>query len=272
MNWNNKAHTLLSIKSSPSYGFNNLSCSGSFIAYFRENIIYMVNEDCVTGTDVVATKLPYKDNYAITQVRWCRIDSKRYLIATNVNGFVVVDGSGTSVLYNYDISNMSDIGGPGSYCKGISQTPNGLLLIGTSKGKILLFTGGKDWKLKDTISGHDHPIVYIDFSSKNVVSCDNHGRVIVWDNNMKEVCKFESNDSCTSCFIKGDSVVVSYTSGHIRIFKINEGLRCEISGHSRCITGMCLHPTEDYFATCGEDSVVNVYTLPHLESKDCTNV
>lgn len=59
MNWSNKAHTLLSIKASPSYGFNNLSCSGSFMAYFRESIVYMVNEDCVTGTDVVATKLPY---------------------------------------------------------------------------------------------------------------------------------------------------------------------------------------------------------------------
>lgn len=176
-------------------------------------------------------------------------------------------------MYSSDINKIEGIGGPGSFCRGISQTPNGLLCIGTSSGKILLISGGKDWKLDRIVEGHKRPIVFIDYNSKHIISCDDSGVVIVWDDKMNDIIsKFESADSCTSCFMKDDTVVVSYTSGHIRLFKLHEGLRMEICAHSRCITALCCHPTENYFASCGEDSVVNVYSLPNLDSKDCTNV
>ena len=36
----------------------------------------------------------------------------------------------------------------------------------------------------------------------------------------------------------------------------------DIAAHSRCITGLALDPTKSFFATCGEDGSINVWTTP----------
>lgn len=68
--------------------------------------------------------------------------------------------------------------------------------------------------------------------------------------------------------IRGDSVVAAFADGHVRVYAVGDGaLVSEASAHGRCITALTLHPTENMFATVGEDTLVNVWTLPDPEEK-----
>lgn len=73
---------------------------------------------------------------------------------------------------------------------------------------------------------------------------------------------------CTAVAIRGDSVVAAFADGRVRIFSAGDGaLLSEAAAHGRCITALTLHPTEHLFATVGEDTLVNVWTLPNPQEK-----
>ena len=69
---------------------------------------------------------------------------------------------------------------------------------------------------------------------------------------------------CTSLVCSDETTLIgAFISGHIRVYKLSScELFLEISAHARCITGLALHPSLDFFASCGEDGSVNIYTLP----------
>ncbi len=46
----------------------------------------------------------------------------------------------------------------------------------------------------------------------------------------------------------------------------------EATGHSRCITALALHPTEDMFVTAGDDTLVNVWELPCFHDKSSSSL
>ena len=58
-------------------------------------------------------------------------------------------------------------------------------------------------------------------------------------------------------------VVASYASGHLRVFNIRQQcLYIEAAAHSRAITGMDMHPSDNLFVTVGEDSILSVWSFP----------
>lgn len=79
-----------------------------------------------------------------------------------------------------------------------------------------------------------------------------------------------SDDSITSGFIHKEIVVLGYTSGFIRSYHTLSGLFLEFSAHIRAVTSICLHQEEMMFASCSEDSKVNIYSFPRIETKHVT--
>lgn len=63
-------------------------------------------------------------------------------------------------------------------------------------------------------------------------------------------------------------VVGGYTSGHIRIYSIASASPIAyVAAHARAVNALALHPTLDMVATSGEDTILNVITLPAKGAK-----
>jgi len=116
-------------------------------------------------------------------------------------------------------------------------------------------------------------ITCLDASAKHLVSADEEGNICAYsitDNykNVMQVSTAGTDNSavgkyCTCICTRGGTAAAAFNTGHLRVYNISFG-QCilELTAHSRCITGMSLHPTEDFIATCGEDQAINVWTLP----------
>lgn len=89
---------------------------------------------------------------------------------------------------------------------------------------------------------------------------------------------------CTSIgIVAGVAGVAGYADGRVRVYMLGSGgaaegstttatasattgrfLEGEAGGHSGAVTGLALHPRLPAFATCGQDGVVCVWSLPEL--------
>jgi hypothetical protein len=103
------------------------------------------------------------------------------------------------------------------------------------------------------------------------VSADDGGTIVQWSvAGLEPVATHPGAGVPVTCIaIRGDAIVAGYADGHLRIFRAgaNKGARyleAEIAAHGRCITALHMHPSRLTFATVGEDSVMNVWSLPEL--------
>lgn len=88
---------------------------------------------------------------------------------------------------------------------------------------------------------------------------------------------------CTAIgIVAGVAGVAGYADGRVRVYMLGSGgvaeggstttasattgrfLEGEAGGHSGAVTGLALHPRLPAFATCGQDGVVCVWSLPEL--------
>jgi len=72
--------------------------------------------------------------------------------------------------------------------------------------------------------------------------------------------------TCIEYYYNDNITIVGFLSGHIRFYKldINDGeLIIEISGHSRSITSLALHPTLPLFVSCSDDQNINLWNIPN---------
>jgi len=65
--------------------------------------------------------------------------------------------------------------------------------------------------------------------------------------------------------------IIGFANGCVKLFKAEDGkLLCELGAHSRQVNGLVCHPTKAVFATCGDDTFVNIWevTGSKLENLD----
>ena len=62
---------------------------------------------------------------------------------------------------------------------------------------------------------------------------------------------------------RGDHVVAAETSGRVSFISLTtQKVYCELQAHSRYLSALDMHPTQDVFATVAEDSTLAVWELP----------
>merc|ERR1711991_1064798 len=67
---------------------------------------------------------------------------------------------------------------------------------------------------------------------------------------------------CTSVAMRNGVIYVAYGNGVVRLFDAEEQrLVAEIDAHGRAVTGLAVHPTQPWFATVGQDSVLAVFAV-----------
>lgn len=55
--------------------------------------------------------------------------------------------------------------------------------------------------------------------------------------------------------------MVGFANGQIKMITPEGNLACELSAHSRCINAIISHPVKSLFATCSDDTFVNIFEV-----------
>ena len=49
-------------------------------------------------------------------------------------------------------------------------------------------------------------------------------------------------------------------------------VRVRVHAHAKSVYGITIHPEQEIFATAGEDTIVNIFSLPTFHGKESCNV
>lgn len=68
--------------------------------------------------------------------------------------------------------------------------------------------------------------------------------------------------------MREDIVAAGFSTGHLRIFRTRTSeLVVEVAAHSRCVNAVDIHAYQPLVVSVGEDTFVNIWSLPDFESK-----
>ena len=159
--------------------------------------------------------------------------------------------------------------------------------VGTSSGSVFVYSseGEQLHCLTGTANGGDRevnnnmaPITCLAASDTFLVSSDERGCLTVYSiqESYRQTAqivtsRYVSDDSggfyCTALACSRAVVFAGYTNGCIRVYRADAGeLLIEIAAHSRCVTGLSIHPSMNYIASCGEDQTVNLWNVPDFSA------
>ena len=98
-----------------------------------------------------------------------------------------------------------------------------------------------------------------------IASADDAGVVVTWraiSSDRFEAMFWASRSPCAVA-ARGDHVVAAETSGRVSFISLTtQKVYCEMQAHSRYLSALDMHPTQDVFATVAEDSTLAVWELP----------
>ena len=162
--------------------------------------------------------------------------------------------------------------------------------VGTSQGQLVAFTSsgtsggggggakassfdGSDIKLEAALplSGANSPVLAVAASPRVVAYGLDNGTVIFLDPSKSHSVMFKNTASlspCSALIAKDDIVVAGFATGLIRLFRCSiSEMAIEIKAHSRPVSGLTFSPRNAYFASCGEDQIVNVWDFPDFSTR-----
>ena len=256
------------LPATPSLLFNNLSHDGvDKFCYIHLHDVVIVDSKCVS------TRIPFTtDLYLATFVK---ISNQSYIAISSGSDLYLYSSNGRDLLHQYSLatSSIRGLAGGGS---------DSYLAIGTYSGEVLILDIPKS---KESRQVTVKSVLSTD-ASKQIGCVVTSDRYIVGGNEEGDIFGFDSlepfstlfkfigaHSPCTSLLVKGDVLVAAYTSGRIKIFRMNiQELAIEITAHAACINGLSIHGRDNLFASCGEDHYVHLWSLPSFESKPASAV
>mmetsp|Transcript_1824 Transcript_1824/g.2681 ORF Transcript_1824/g.2681 Transcript_1824/m.2681 type:complete len:317 (+) Transcript_1824:54-1004(+) len=271
MAWSRDGILAMTLKASPTYGLNNLTASESSMAY-------------ITGSEIAIPHLsgefrsiPLQDDVKCHQVKFVSLNNVTMLVLAMDAGVQIWNAGGTRMVFYLPLDGIIESSPEEmKYCRGIAGVPNGeYIFVGTFTGDVLVITvqveGGDDRiEFLQALPGHASAVTACAASEVHVCSADDRGTILCRDvtQGFLEVAAIEGQGfPVTSLAIHGDLVAASYSTGHIRFFQISTGdLVCEISAHSRGINAIAIHPNEQMMISCGDDQMLNIWSLPELDA------
>jgi WD40 repeat protein len=170
-----------------------------------------------------------------------------------------------------------------------SETPaSSTAAAASSAGTVIADNGKEVVTMLAPLWDHSASIASLAADDRYIISGDDVGIVTQWDSNTGAVLVRHNDNSgraesglrippgaAVTCLAMQDDVAVAgYADGLIRVFRLggaaSNGKRyceTEVSAHSRPITALSMQPSKPTFATVGLDSLVCVWTLPHMRKE-----
>jgi WD40 repeat protein len=161
------------------------------------------------------------------------------------------------------------------FSRGIASFDHGFLCSGNSQGFISVFRvptrDGNNIEFGDSIETKAIAISALSASSRLLVAGNDNGDIYGFDphNAFDRVCRCVGlGYPCTSIATREDSIIASFSSGHIRTYRASlSEIAIELTAHGRAIYALALHPSLDIIASCGEDQYMNVWSVPDFSSQ-----
>lgn len=279
MSYSRGSMNAIGVDATPSLMYNNLSTNGDKVVYLHKERATLFNEAAVDGkVDSESETVAIKGASTVTQAKWIRSGRTALLVVCSSQGIQVFDSTSKRLLFFDPLAErLGSDADKASYARGVTVNQStGELLVGYSAGHIAVYTvAGEAIKAKATLlKEHTSPITCLESSADNWASADNNGSITVWSGENAPVAVFKgSGFPCTSIALRGDVVVAAYATGQVCMYRISkQALAVEVSAHARCINALAVHPSRPLVATVGEDTVLNVFSLPDFESAATSTV
>lgn len=173
-----------------------------------------------------------------------------------------------------------------TFCPGLAwSAANQDVLVGSSTGHIFVIhheDSDLNFARRSVLRPNGESISAMACSGDVFVSAYDSGAILTWDTSNGEYTVLREIPRVTKdvpygitnvLFARdGREIIASYVTGHIRMFRLSTGtLRCEIAAHSRAITALDVY-RDEYLLSTGEDTFVNVWKIPHVETKTSVSV
>ncbi|XP_068106202.1 echinoderm microtubule-associated protein-like 2 isoform X2 [Hyperolius riggenbachi] len=148
----------------------------------------------------------------------------------------------------------------------VAFAENGDVVTGDSNGNLFVWGKGSH-RISQAMNGaHDGAIFALCVCRNGTLLSGGgkDGRIILWDRDYKKV----QETRIPECFgpvrtiaegRNGDTLYVGTTKNCVMKGNLESGLNCLIQGHTDELWGLCSHPSQDLFLTCGHDKLVHLW-------------
>jgi len=263
------------LRQTASLRFNNLSYGANHLVYSHRNEVWLMPEPTAAIPKPSPEKFPYADSQLVLQSKICAFEDFALVVIGCAGSLQIWNLATKSRILDFPLSSLpGDSGAAAAYTRGTAKLINdngNFVCTGTSQGVILIFkVGPNDATLDTQLDSHEGSSITdlatdVEDTSK-MASADVNGKIITWQSNptLDKNSVFAANGMpCTSVKMRGANVITTHPNGTLRILNCATGVAvAEIGGHSRIVNALDIHPTKNMFVTVGEDTYVNVWTLP----------
>ena len=169
-------------------------------------------------------------------------------------------------------------------CSSCSEDGRAQLCVGTANGTVLVMEyDGARFRDAASLDGH-YQVPVADLASEVdsfrgsappdsagpravIASADDAGVVVTWraisSDRFEAMFWVQLEGPVVAVAARGDHVVAAETSGRVSFISLTtQKVYCEMQAHSRYLSALDMHPTQDVFATVAEDSTLAVWELP----------
>jgi WD40 repeat protein len=260
----------ITLPGSASLQLSNLSVSESdSVCYVRFSEVVIVD----SSGEVVRLPTPRSQ---IHQACFIKFNGKDHVAILSNTGLQLWSGNGLNMIHFFSISTLDDVDSD-QFFRGVAVSGENIC-VGTSMGRVLVFhtIGIPDISVAHDLGTSKSPISAMVGSDKYVVCGNDDGEVFVF--NAKEAyhqtCKFPATGHvCTALLLRDEVVVAAYSSGHIRVFRLDiQEQSLEVTAHIRAISALALNPNQNVFASCAEDQTVQMWSWPEYISTSVSSM
>ena len=112
------------------------------------------------------------------------------------------------------------------------------------------------------------PVTWVDVDAAQelrILAADNRTSELgTFDHDLLDSLKVNEVPATTASVInRGENLfAIGFANGAVKLYNCESGtIICELQAHSRQINGLVCHPTKSVFATCGDDTFLNVWEV-----------
>lgn len=254
---------------SPSLLPNNLSLrrDGGALVYVRLNEAVYLSTSGRNDHHMI----PAAAKSHISQTAFVRVQGTDFLVITSSTGAYLWSADGSSMLYFLPLADVLKGDTEFQFMRGIASSDSSVFL-GTSLGHILEVlipssTGEHGVELINTVYVSSSPVSCMHCDEQHLLVGNDFGDIRCYQTypRLSEnpiVERVGNGFPCTAIVARGDCVIAGFSSGHIRGYSIRSGdMVVEVTAHARCITGLALHPYDNFVASSSEDQYICVWNF-----------
>jgi WD40 repeat protein len=198
------------------------------------------------------------------------------MVITTSTGVFLWNDDGTHMLFFLALSDITVGDVEYQYMRGIAGNEKSVF-IGTSLGQILeisLPQSGPDHhiELVSKVSCSKNPITCLCTCKEYVICADDRGGFSAYTTSKHISSPIYSKKGddypCTSIVATDNSIIASFSTGHIRGYKLSTGeLLVTLTAHIRCINGLAMHPSENIVVSVSEDQYISVWSIGDFSTR-----